>query len=118
MHAFNVVTWQILEAEAAHDRESRDRLLTRMYEDIGPAIGDMNRANHEVRLDGPAEVSAEAKRVRQLARRLQPLLKALVGDDSPERRHDYDDAYREFRDAYVTFIGLAREALEIKGEET
>lgn len=84
VHAFNVVTWQILEADAAGDRESRDRLLTRMYEDIGPTIGDMNRANHEVRLDGPAEVSAEAERVRKRARRLQPLLKALIGDDSPE----------------------------------
>ncbi|AJT63120.1 hypothetical protein [Streptomyces chattanoogensis] len=117
VHSFNVVTWQILEADAAPDRESKDRLLTRMYEDIGPTIGDINRANQEVRLDGPAEVSAEAEHVRQMARRLQPLLKALIGDDSPERRHDYDDAYRDFREAYVTFIGLAREALEVKDEE-
>ncbi|MEU2791717.1 hypothetical protein [Streptomyces sp. NPDC007100] len=116
VHAFNVVTWQILEADAARDRESKDRILTRMYEDIGPAVGDMNRANHEVRLDGPAEVSAEAERVRQLARHLQPLLKALIGDGSPDRRRDYDDAYRQFREAYVTFIGLAREALEIRDE--
>ncbi|WP_460351096.1 hypothetical protein [Actinoallomurus acanthiterrae] len=115
-HGFSEVTWQIDEVDAARDRESRDRLLTQMYERIGPAIADMNKANHEVRLDGPAEVSAAAEQVRKMALCLQPLLKALIGDDSPERRHDYDASYREFREAYVEFIGLARAALEIKDE--
>ncbi|MGG7571762.1 hypothetical protein [Streptomyces sirii] len=116
-HTFNEVTWQIDDVDAARDRETRDRLLARMYEGIGPAIGNMNKATHEVRLDGPAEVSAAAEQVRQMARRLQPLLKALIGDDSPERRHDYDAAYRDFRDTYVTFVGLARQALEVKDEK-
>jgi len=49
-----------------------------------------------------------------MALRVQPLLRALIGDDSPERRHDYDRAYQSFRGAYVTFIGLARQALEAK----
>ncbi|MGJ3558687.1 hypothetical protein ACR6C2_05860 [Streptomyces sp. INA 01156] len=52
-----------------------------------------------------------------MARRLQSLLKALIGDDSPERRDEYDAAYRDFRGAYVTFIGLARGALEVKYED-
>ncbi|QKG22367.1 hypothetical protein [Actinomadura verrucosospora] len=116
VHAFNEITWQIDEVDAAPDRAGRDRLLTRMHERIGPAIGDMNRAMHEVRLDGPAEVSAAADRVRDLARRVQSLLKALIGDDGPERREAYDAAYRDFREAYVTFIGLAREALEVKDD--
>lgn len=115
-HAFSAVTWLIDDVDATHDRESKDRLLSQMYERIGPAIGDMNRAMHEVRLDGPAEVSAAADRVRNMARRVQPLLKALMGDDSPERRGAYDAAYRDFREAYVAFIGLARGALEVEDE--
>ncbi|MFF4961421.1 hypothetical protein [Streptomyces sp. NPDC001222] len=105
------------DVDAARDRGSKDRILKQMYERIGPAIGDMNRAMHEVRLDGPAEVSAAADDVRGMARRLQPLLKALMGDDSPERRDEYSAGYRDFREAYVTCIGLARGALEVKGED-
>ncbi|WP_241002945.1 hypothetical protein [Streptomyces sp. CB01881] len=75
------------------------------------------RATHEVRLDGPAEVSAAAEQVRQMARRVQPLLKALIGDASPGRRREYDAAYLEFREAFVAFIGLARQALEVKDQE-
>ncbi|MFF9898374.1 hypothetical protein [Streptomyces longispororuber] len=116
-HVFSAVTWQIDDVDAACDRQSKDRLLTQMYERIGPAIGDMNRAMHEVRLDGPAEVSAAADHVRNTARRVQALLKTLIEDDSPERRNEYDAAYRDFREAYVTFIGLAREALEVKTED-
>jgi hypothetical protein len=116
-HAFSEVTWQIDDVDAAHDRETKDELLQQMHQRIGPAIGDMNRAMHEVRLDGPAKVAAAADHVRNMARRLQPLLKALIGEDSPERRDEYDTAYRDFREAYVAFIGLAREALEINGEE-
>lgn len=112
-HAFNEVTWQIDDVDAAQDREGKERLLARMHERIGPAIGDMNRAMHEVRLDGPPEVSDAADQVRDMARRVQQQLKALLGDGSPERRDAYDAAYRDFRDAYVTFIGLAREALEV-----
>jgi len=115
-HAFNAVTWQVEEVDATHDPESRARLLSQMYERIGPAIGDMNRAMHDVRLDGPAEVSAAADQVRDLARRVQSLLKELIDDDSPERRDAYDVAYQDFRKAYVTFIGLAREALDVKDE--
>ena len=117
VHAFNEVTWQIDDVDAARDRESRDRLLSQMYERIGPAIGDMNRAMHEVRLDGPAQVSAAADHVRDGARRVQSLLKALIADDGPERRDSYDAAYRDFREAYITFIALAREALEVKDED-
>ncbi|MFF2519934.1 hypothetical protein [Streptomyces sp. NPDC058086] len=113
-HAFSEVTWQIDDVDATPDRESKDRLLTQMDERIGPTIGNMNRATHEVRLDGPAEVSAAAEHVRQMARRVQPLLKALIGDDSPDRRHEYDAAYLDFREAFVAFIGLARQALEVK----
>ncbi|MGK5532206.1 hypothetical protein [Streptomyces sp. URMC 129] len=116
-HAFSAVTWQIDDVDAARDRGSKDRLLQQMYERVGPAIGDMNRAMHEVRLDGPAEVSAAADHVRNRARRLQPLLKALIGDDSARRRDEYDAAYRDFREAYVTFIRLAREALEVRDED-
>ncbi|MGW2251033.1 hypothetical protein ACWCXH_12625 [Kitasatospora sp. NPDC001660] len=116
-HAFSEVTWQIDDVDATPDREGKDRLLTRMYERIGPAIGNMNRATHEVRLDGPAEVSAAAEQVRQMARRLQPPLKALIGTDDPERRQEYDAAYLVFREAFVSFTGLAREALEVKGVE-
>jgi hypothetical protein len=115
-HAFTAVTWQIDDVDAAHDRESKDRILRQMYERIGPAIGDMNRAMHEVRLDGPAEVSAAADQVRDRARRVQSLLKALIDDRSPERRDAYDAAYRDFRKSYVAFIGLARDALEVKDE--
>ncbi|WP_433330570.1 hypothetical protein [Spirillospora sp. CA-294931] len=113
-HAFSEVTWQIDDVDAARGRASKDRLLTQMCERIGPAIGDMNRAMHEVRLDGPASVSDAADHVRDMARRVQQTLKALVGDDSAERRDAYDAAYRDFREAYVTFIGLAREALEVE----
>ena len=113
-HAFNEVTWQIDDVDAVHDRERKDRLLTHMRDSIGPAIGDMNRAMHEVRLDGPPEVSDAADRVRNMARRVQQLLKELIGEDRPEGRDAYDAAYRDFRDAYVTFVGLAREALEIR----
>lgn len=116
-HGFSEVTWQIDDVDATSDREAKDRLLTQMYERIGPAIGNMNRANHEVRLDGPAEVSEASEQVRQMARRVQPILKALIGDDSPEQRHDYDAAFVDFRDAYVKFIGLARQALEVQDEE-
>ncbi|MEW2412653.1 hypothetical protein AB0953_02840 [Streptomyces sp. NPDC046866] len=115
-HAYNEVTWQIDDVDAARDRVAKDRILTRMYERIGPAIANMNKATHEVRLDGPAEVSAAAEEVRQTARRVQPLLKALIGDESGERRDDYDAAYRDFRDAYLAFVGLARQALEVQDE--
>ncbi|WP_433714487.1 hypothetical protein ACQP2U_10450 [Nocardia sp. CA-084685] len=118
VHAFNEVTWQIVDVDATHDRESKDRLLSQMYERIGPAIGDMNKAMHEVRLDGPAEVSAAADHARDMARHVQSLLEALIGDDSPEGRDAYDAAYRDFREAYVTFIGLARGALEVKDEDS
>ncbi|GGT64172.1 hypothetical protein [Streptomyces purpureus] len=116
-HAFNEVTWQIDEVDAAPDRLGRDRLLTQMCERIAPAIGEMNKATHEVRLDGPAEVSDAAEEVRQKARRVQPRLKALIGDGRPEPRHEYDAAYQEFREAYLTFIHLARRALEVNDEE-
>ncbi|MQY05264.1 hypothetical protein [Actinomadura macrotermitis] len=116
-HAFNEVTWQIDDVDAAPDRETKDRLLTQMAEHIAPAIRGMNRAIHEVRLDGPAEVSAAADHARDMARRVQAMLKALIGDDAPERRAAYDAAYRDFRAAYVTFIGLARETLDIKDED-
>lgn len=115
-HAFSEVTWQIDGVDAAPDRESKDRLLTEMYERIGPTIGEMNKANHEVRLDGPAEVSDAAERVRRMALGLQPKLKELIGADDPERRREYDAAYVDFREAYVAFIGLAREALEVKDD--
>lgn len=114
VHAFNVITWQIDDVDAASDRESRERLLALMHERIGPAIGDMNKAMYEVRLDGPVGVSDAADRVRDAARRVQHMLKPLIGDDGPERRSAYDDAYREFRGEYLMFIGLAREALEVK----
>ncbi|GAB2814181.1 hypothetical protein [Streptomyces daliensis] len=116
-HAFSAVTWQIDDVDAAPDPGTRDRLLRQMYERLGPAIGDMNRAMHEIRLDGPAEVSAAADDARNMARRVQPLLKALIGDESPERREAYDAAHRDFREAYVAFIGLARAALEVKDDE-
>ncbi|WP_202637785.1 hypothetical protein [Bailinhaonella thermotolerans] len=116
-HDFSEVTWQIDDVDAAGDREGEDRLLTRMYERIGPAIGGLNRATHEVRLDGPADVSVAAEHVRQMARRLQPRLKALIGAGSPERREEYDSAFREFRDAYLAFITRAREALEVRDED-
>lgn len=116
-HAFSEVTWQIDDVDATHDRAGKDRLLTQMYERIGPAIGNMNRATHEVRLDGPAEVSEAAEQVRQTARRVQPLLKALIGDGSPGRRHAYDAAYVDFRKSFVAFIGMARQALEVKDQE-
>lgn len=115
-HAFFEVTWQIDAVDAARDRESKDRLLTRMYEQTAPALGNMNRANHEVRLDGPAEVSDASERVRQAARRVQPRLGELIGASAAEPRRAYDAAFVEFRDAYVAFIGLARQALEV--EET
>ncbi|KOV65276.1 hypothetical protein [Streptomyces sp. MMG1121] len=114
VHAFNVVTWQIDDVDAARDRESKDRHLTQMYERIGPAIGDMNRAMHEVRLDGPASVSDAADHVRNMARRVQQRLKALLDDANTEHRDAYDAAYRDFRDTYVTFIALARGALEVE----
>ncbi|NEA46728.1 hypothetical protein [Streptomyces sp. SID10815] len=116
VHAFNVVTWQMDDVDTARDRASRGRLLTQMYECIGPAIGDMNRAMHEIRLDGPAAVSDAADRVRDMARRVQQRLNALLGDESPECRDAYDAAYRDFRESYVRFIGLARGALEVKSE--
>jgi hypothetical protein len=115
-HAFSAVTWQIDDVDASPDRRTKDRLLTRMYERIGPAIGDMNKATREVQLDGPEEVSAAAEEVRQRARRVQPLLKALIGDGSPERRQEYDAAYLHFREAFNTFVGLARQALDIEDE--
>ncbi|MFE0103609.1 hypothetical protein [Streptomyces sp. NPDC059009] len=116
-HAFNEVVWQIDAVDAASDRADKDRILAQMYERIGPVIGGMSKALHEVRLDGPAEVSTAAEQVRHRARRVQPLLKALTGDDDPGRRHAYDAAYRDFRDAHLAFVGLARRALEVKDDE-
>lgn len=113
-HAFFEVTWQIDAVDAARDRESKDRLLTQMCEHMAPALGNMNRANHEVRLDGPAEVSEASERVRLAARRVQPRLGELVGATAPEPRRAYDDAFVDFRDAYAAFIGLARQALEVE----
>ncbi|MET9934493.1 MULTISPECIES: hypothetical protein [unclassified Streptomyces] len=66
-HAFSAVTWQIADADAARDPGDRDRILRQTDERIGPAIGDMNRAMHEIRFDGPADVSAAADRVRDTA---------------------------------------------------
>lgn len=113
-HTFSAVTWHIDDVDAAGDRETKERLLAEMCERIAPAIGDMNRAMHEVRLDGPAEVSDAADQVRNRARRVQQLLEALISADGPEGRDAYDAAYQDFREAYVVFIGLARGALEIK----
>ncbi|TDD36722.1 hypothetical protein E1287_10290 [Actinomadura sp. KC06] len=117
VHAFNAITWQIDEVDATSDREGKDRLLSQMFERIGPAIADMNRAIHEVRLDGPTGVSDAADHTRNLAREVQSLLKTLIGDHSPDGRDAYDAAYRDFRESYVTFIALAREALEVKDED-
>ncbi|MFE9467530.1 hypothetical protein ACFYNW_28435 [Streptomyces virginiae] len=114
-HSFNEVAWLINDADAAPDRESGDAVLTQMYERIGPTIGNINKATHEVRLDGPVEVSDAAEQVRQTARRVQPRLQALIGAVGPEHRRAYDAAYVDFRDAYVTFTGLAREALDVTG---
>ncbi|WP_067479572.1 hypothetical protein [Actinomadura hibisca] len=117
VHAFSAITWEIEDVEAADGRADKDRLLARMCERVGPSIADMNQAMHEVRLDGPAEVSDAADRVRDLARRVQALLRELIGTDAPEARDAYDAAYRDFRAAYVEFIGLARGALEVEGED-
>ncbi|MFI6770324.1 hypothetical protein [Streptomyces sp. NPDC050355] len=45
-HTFNEVTWQIDDVDAARDRETRNRLLARMYEGIGPALIDPMAAPH------------------------------------------------------------------------
>jgi hypothetical protein len=116
VHAFSEVTWRIVDVDATQDRERKDLLLTQMHERIGVTVSDLTRATHEVLLDGPAEVSSAAEEVRTIALRVQPLLWALIGDDGPKQRHDYDRAYQSFRAAYVTFIGLARQALEVKLE--
>ncbi|MGH4031295.1 hypothetical protein ACQB60_20445 [Actinomycetota bacterium Odt1-20B] len=117
VHAFSEVVWQIDAVDAAGDRADRDRILAQMYERIGPVIGDMSKALREVRLDGPAEVSTAAEQVRHRARRVQSLLKALMGDDDPERRHEYDAAYQEFRNAHLAFVDRARRALEVRDDE-
>jgi hypothetical protein len=116
VHAFSEVTWGMVDVDATQDRERKNLLLTQMHERIGSAVSDMTRATREVLLDGPADVSSAAEEVRTMALRVQPLLGALIGDDDPEKRHDYDQAYQSFRTAYVTFIGLARQALEVKLE--
>ncbi|MBB4779000.1 hypothetical protein [Actinomadura livida] len=118
VHEFSAVTWQIEDVDAQQDRESKERLLRQMCSRIGPAVAEMNRAMHEVRLDGPADVSAAADHVRDMARRVESHLKALVNEDGPDHRETYDRAYREFREAYVTFIGLAQKTLEVKDETT
>ncbi|OLB76465.1 MAG: hypothetical protein AUI14_18675 [Actinobacteria bacterium 13_2_20CM_2_71_6] len=116
VHAFSEVCWQLLDTDATQDRESRHELLTQMHQRMGWTLSDMTRATREVLLDGPAEVASAAEEVRTTALRVQTLLRALIGDNSSERRHDYDEAYQSFRDAYVAFIGLARQALEAKRE--
>ncbi|GGQ35075.1 hypothetical protein GCM10010215_68850 [Streptomyces virginiae] len=116
-HSFNEVAWHIDDADAAPDRDTRDAALTQMYERIGPTIGNLNRGTHEVRLDSPVEVSDAAERVRQTARRVQPRLNALIGAVGPEPRRAYDAAYVDFRDAYLAFTGLAREALNVPDTE-
>lgn len=116
VHDFSEVLWRIVDVDVTSDRANKDQLLTQMHEHLGSTLRDMTRATHEVLLDGPAEVSSAAERLRVTALRLQPLLKALIGDDGTERRRDYDRAYEEFRQDHVTFIGMARQALEVNSD--
>lgn len=97
VHAFSEVTWRIVDVDATQDRERKNRLLTQMHERIGSTVSDMTRATREVLLDGPAEAAAAAEEVRTMALRVQPLLWVLIGDDGPQKRHDYDRAYQSFR---------------------
>lgn len=112
-HAFSMVCWQLRDVDTTPDRERQGRLLIQIQDRMGSTVSDLTQATREVLLDGPAEVSAAAEQVRTLARQVQELFRALVDHNSPERRHEYDQAYNGFRDAYVRFIELARQALEV-----
>jgi hypothetical protein len=114
VHAFSEVCWQLLDVDELPDRDSRNRRVTQIHERMGATLGEMTAATREVLLDGPVEVSAAAEEVRTTALQVQSLLRALIGDDSPERRQTYDAAYERFRAAYLAFIDLARQALEVK----
>lgn len=112
-HAFSAATWRMVDLDATPDPDEKDRLLDSIREQVGSAVNDLTRATREVLLDGPAEVSAAAETVRKCARRLQDILRTLEGAAGSDQRRLYDDSYRAFRDAYVSFIDLARHTLEV-----
>ena len=114
VHTFMEACWRIQEVDAASDRETRDQLLIQIYEQAGSALGEVTRATREVLLDGPTAVSRCAERVHTLGLRSQRMIKAMIGDDAPEQRSEYDAAYEEFRETYLNLIELARNALEVK----
>jgi hypothetical protein len=116
VHAFSAVCWQLLDVDATQDHEGKHRRLTQIHERMGWTVSEVTRATREVLLDGPAEVASAAEEVRTTTLQVQTLFRALIDDDSPEQRHAYDLAYQSFRDTYLTFIDLARQALEVKRE--
>jgi hypothetical protein len=116
-HVFMEALWRVEEADAASDQQAKDRILEQTYEQAGAAMSQITLATREVLLDGPAHVSESAEQVRALAVGLQRRLRTLIGDSSRERRLDYDAAYQEFRSEYLSFIELARNALDVEGAD-
>jgi hypothetical protein len=112
VHAFMEPLWRIRDADTAPDAAARRRALEEMAAELRPAMNQVTLATREVLLDGPAAVSDSADRVRQRCRGVQEGLRRLIEDGTPERRAEYDAAYRDLRDAHLDFIALARGALE------
>lgn len=113
-HAFSEVCWRFLDVDLVPVPENRRHVMTEIQEAMAPAVGDLTRATREVLLDGPAPVATAAEEVRMAALRAQTRFAAMIADDGPPQHDAYDQAYKEFRTAYLAFIELARQALEVE----
>jgi hypothetical protein len=116
VHAFSEVCWRITDVDTTPDRGTQTNLLAQIHDRMGPTLADLTRATHEVLLDGPADVAIAAETLRTSALGVQQRLRELTHDHGPEQRRTYDAAYQDFRSSHVTFIELARRALEVASE--
>ena len=114
VHEFLEALWRVVEVDDLPDREARDALLRQIHAQAGAAMSRVTLATRDVLLDGPAELSAAAERLRELALDFQHGVLTLVGDASGERRAAHNAAYRRVRAEYLTFITLALDALSVE----
>ncbi|MDT0441491.1 hypothetical protein [Streptomyces johnsoniae] len=112
-HGLSEVFWRIEEADAVPPGEPRAAVLAQLRTDGRAALNEVTRASREVVLEGPAPVAGAAQTLRLRAITTSRLLTRLATGDEDAERARFDAAYRDFREEHLTFLELARAALDV-----
>ncbi|MDO0927018.1 hypothetical protein QQY24_16930 [Streptomyces sp. TG1A-8] len=113
VHALSEVFWKMEDIDRTADRAERIEAMGRMKVDCRARLNEVTRASRDVLLEGPTAVARAARALSGSAVATHHLLVRLHdADDEP--RSEYDRAYRRFQNHHLSFVELAREALEVR----